>query len=115
MAGRQINDQSSDLALAHGGQLCGDDLQMPIHRELGLRVEIVEAARSKGTEILAQQSFVLGGGQVLDDHLCGFEKRVFSCSITFSSASPNERSSVCGSVRRSISCRMSTRSLRARQ
>src|ERR1700730_553613 len=41
--------------------------------------------------------------------------RAFNCAMTFSSARLNEFSSVCGSLRRSMSCRMSTRSLRARQ
>ena len=36
---RQIDDQPLDLALTHRGQLGGDDLDMPIHRELGLRAD----------------------------------------------------------------------------
>jgi hypothetical protein len=36
---RFIDDQPSDLALTHRGQLGGDDLDMPIHRELGLRAD----------------------------------------------------------------------------
>src|SRR5690348_10340850 len=66
MAGRQIDDQSWDLTLAHSGQLCGDDLQMPIRRELGLWIEVEKAARGKGAEVLPQQSLVLGRCRVLD-------------------------------------------------
>ena len=47
MARWQVDDQPPDLALAHRGQLGGDDLEMPVHRQLGLRVEVVEAARGK--------------------------------------------------------------------
>jgi hypothetical protein len=41
MAGRQIDDQSSDPAFPHGGQLGGDDLDMPVHRELGLSFAVI--------------------------------------------------------------------------
>ena len=40
MAGGPIDDQSWDFAVADRGQLCGDDLDVPVHRELGLRVEL---------------------------------------------------------------------------
>jgi hypothetical protein len=66
MAGGQVDDQPSDPALPHGGQLAGDDLEVPVHRELGLRVEIVEAARGKGGEILPQHGLVLGTCRVAD-------------------------------------------------
>jgi hypothetical protein len=66
MARRQVDDQSSDFPLANSGQLCGDDLDMPVHRELGLWVELVEAARGKAAEILPQQGVVLGKCGILD-------------------------------------------------
>jgi hypothetical protein len=66
MAGRQIDDQPLDLALTHRGQLGGDDLDMPIHRELGLRVEVIKAARDKAAEILPQQGLVLGRCGIVD-------------------------------------------------
>jgi hypothetical protein len=65
MERRQVNDQPPDLAVPHGGQLGGDDLEMPVDRQLGLRVEVIEAARGKGTKILPQQGLVLGVCQVL--------------------------------------------------
>ena len=60
--------------MAHGGQLRRNDLEMPAHRQLGLRVEIVEAARGESAEILPQQGLVLGPGQVLDHRVSGFER-----------------------------------------
>jgi hypothetical protein len=62
VAGRQVDDQPPDLALPYGGQLGGDDLEVPVHRQLGLRVQSVEAARGEGREILPQQDLVLGPG-----------------------------------------------------
>jgi hypothetical protein len=66
MTGRQIDDQSRNLALAHLHQLAGDDLDMPVRRELGLRVEIIKAACGKRGEILPQQDVVLGRCEILD-------------------------------------------------
>jgi len=86
-AGRQIDDQPTAFALAHCYQLGGDDLDMPIRRKLGLRVQIVKAARREGLEVLPQQSVVLGPIQSLDHSLTGLARRALSCSITFSSAS----------------------------
>ena len=74
MAGRQVDDQPPDLALPHRGQLGGDDLEMPVHRELGLRVEVVEAARREAGEVLPQQDLVLGRGEVLDHQLFRFRE-----------------------------------------
>jgi len=64
MTGRQIDDQPADLALAHRGQLGGDDLDMPIHRQLGLRIEVMEAVRDGGGQVLPQQGLVLDARQV---------------------------------------------------
>jgi len=47
MARRQVDDQSSDLALAHLGQLGGDDLEMPVWRKRRLRVELGKTTLSK--------------------------------------------------------------------
>jgi hypothetical protein len=44
MARRQADDQPPDLSFPHGGQLGGDDLEVPVHRQTGLRIEVVEAA-----------------------------------------------------------------------
>ena len=62
------------LPSPHRGQLGGDDLEMPVHRQLGLRVEVVEAARGEGAEVLPQQDLVLGPGQVLDHHCFPFRE-----------------------------------------
>ena len=40
---RQIDDRPPDPALAHLVQL-GDDLELPIYREVGVRIEVLEAA-----------------------------------------------------------------------
>src|SRR4051794_25062577 len=69
MARRQVDDQSPDRALPHRRQFRGDDVEVPAPRKLGLRVEIVEAARGEGAEVLPQNSVILGPGQVLDHRL----------------------------------------------
>src|SRR6201984_2183387 len=89
MARRQIDDQSSDLALAHRGQLGGNDLEMPVHRQVGLRVESVKAAHREGREIVPQQDLVLSPGEVREHYISRLANRALSCSITFSSASLN--------------------------
>src|SRR5258705_12811435 len=86
VAGRQVDDQPPDLAFPHGGQLGGDDLEMPVHRQHGLRVEVIETARGEGGEVLSKQSLILGPGEVLHDHVSKFAKRALSYSMTFSSA-----------------------------
>src|SRR5207249_888375 len=87
MAWRQVDDQPPDLAFPHRGQLGGDDLEMPVHCQLGLRVEVLEAPSGEGGEVVPQQSPVLGLGQLLEHHVPAFENRAFSCAMTFSSAS----------------------------
>jgi hypothetical protein len=52
MARRQVDDQAPDLALAYRGKLGGDDLDVPVHPQLGLRVELIKAARGEGGEVL---------------------------------------------------------------
>src|SRR6202023_3560346 len=97
-------------------QLGGDDLEMPVHRQLGLRVEVLEAARGEADEVLPQQDLVLGRGEVLEHHFSAFEKRALSCSMTFSSASLKaEVSGEAGSVWPSRSRTKSRRILIARQ
>src|SRR5437764_7289658 len=107
----QVDDQPPDLAFPHGGQLGGDDLDMPVHRQLGLRVEVLETAHGEADEVLPQQDLVLGRSEVLEHHFSGFEKRALSCSMTFSSASlkaevSGEAGSVCPSMSRSMSRRI---------
>jgi hypothetical protein len=63
---RQIDDQPPDPAATHLHQLGGDDLDMPVHRQLGLRIELMETARDEGREVLSQQGLVLGPRQMLN-------------------------------------------------
>src|SRR5258708_39653258 len=89
---------------------------MPVHRQIGLRVEVLEAARGEADEVLPQQDLVLGRGEVLEHHFSAFENRALSCSMTFSSASLKaEVSGVAGSVWPSISRTKSRRIFIARQ
>ena len=77
----------------------GDDLEVPVHRQAGLRVEILEAASGEGRQVAVQQELVLRLCQ--EFHGSGFpiEKRALICSRTFSSASlKSEVSGAVGSV-----------------
>ena len=65
MARRQVGDQPADPAVAHRAELCGDRLEMPVHRELGPRVELAKGAQREGGEIRPQQRVALGRGQGL--------------------------------------------------
>jgi hypothetical protein len=116
MAGRQVDDQPPDLSFPHCGQLGGNDSEMPVHRQTGLRIEVVEAAHRESREVMAKQDLVLGRGQSFGHHFSPFEKRILSCSITFSSASLKaEVSGEAGSVWPSMSRTKSSRILIARQ
>jgi hypothetical protein len=95
----QVDDQPPDLALPHFGQLGDDDLEVPVHRQAGLRVEILEAAPGEGCQVVVQQELVLRLGQ--EFHGSGFpiKKRALICSRTISSASlKSEVSGAVGSV-----------------
>src|SRR5689334_8563307 len=113
----EVDDQSTDLAFANRGQLGRDNVEMPVDRELGLRIEVMKATPRETAEILPQQGVVLGQGQVLGHRLSPSErrKRALSCSMTFSSAEPKEVSLVSGAPRASISRTRSSRILMARQ
>src|SRR5271155_1957354 len=103
MAGRQIDDQPPDLSFSHGGQLGGDDFEVSVCCQAGVRVEVLEAAPGEGGEVVSQQDLVLGRGQVIEHHVSPFENRALSCSRTFSSASLKlEVSAEAGSLRLSI-------------
>src|SRR5690349_15996002 len=105
MARWEVDDQPSDPAFPHRGQLGGDDLEMPIDRELSLRVEVMKATRRETAEILPQQGVVLGQGKVVDHRLSPSEprKRALNCSMTLSSAEPKEVSEFSGALRASLS------------
>ena len=47
MARRQADDQPADPARAHRGELGGDQLDMPVHRERGARIELAKARAAK--------------------------------------------------------------------
>src|SRR5258708_36326596 len=84
---------------------------MPVHRQIGLRVEVLEAARGEADEVLPQQDLIFGRGEVLEHHFSAFENRALSCSMTFSSASlkaavSGEAGSVCPSISRTKSQRI---------
>jgi hypothetical protein len=66
MPRRQVDDKAADPAFAHRGQLGSDDVEVPIHRQAGLRVEILEAAPGEGREVVPQQAVVLGSRQVVE-------------------------------------------------
>ena len=61
MAGRQVDNQPTDPALTHRGKLGGDDLDVPVHQECRLRVELVETALGKKPEVRAQDRLIFGG------------------------------------------------------
>jgi hypothetical protein len=65
MAGRQVDDQPADLALPHGGELGGDDFDVPVRQERRLRVELIETELSEVTEVRAQDRVVLAGRKVV--------------------------------------------------
>src|SRR5205085_7484008 len=116
MARRQVDDQPPDLALAHRVQLGGEDFEVPVRRQLGLRVELLKAASGEGGKVIPQQDLVLGRGKLF--HCSDFftEKRARSCSRTFSSASLKaEVSAAAGSVSASMSRSRSRRILTARK
>src|SRR5271167_2804976 len=89
MPRRQVDDQSADLSFAYGAQLGGADFEVPVHRQVGLWVEILEAASGESCEVVPQQKLVLGSGQIFQHHGSPFTSRDLSCSSTFSSASLN--------------------------
>ena len=62
MGVRHIDDQPADLALPHLHQLGGDDLEMPIHRQAGLLVQIGKAAPREGGKVLPQQNLIFSSG-----------------------------------------------------
>ena len=64
---------AQELADKHRRQFGGNDLDMPIHREVGLRIEVVKAAPGEGGEILSQQGLVFGMCQLLN------HRSLFSC------------------------------------
>src|SRR6516162_4225121 len=116
MPWRQVDDQSPDLAPPHLHQFGGDDLEVPVHRQIGLWVELLEAARREPREVAPQQDLVLSSGQSSHDHFSDCENRTRSCAMTFSSAVLKAAvSSEVGSACPSISRRRSSRILTARQ
>ena len=60
MARRQVDDQPTDLAFPHRGQLGGDDLEMPVVSERRLRIELGKAALREKPEIRPKDRIVFG-------------------------------------------------------
>jgi hypothetical protein len=50
----QVDDHPPAPTLVHRRQLRGDDRDMPVHGEIGLRVEVAKRALGKASEIGAQ-------------------------------------------------------------
>ena len=75
MSRRQVDDQSADLAFSNLGQLGGDDIEVPVHRQVGLPVEVVKAASGESREVVPQQAVVLGSGEGFEHHGSPFENR----------------------------------------
>src|SRR6516162_1852410 len=114
----QVDNQPPHPAFPHRGQLGGDDLEMPIHRELGLWIEVVEAGRDEGRKVLPQRGFVLVQRQVFNHRTFPLLRlsRAFNCSMTFLSTSEKAAAGgTAASARRSMSCSMSRMSLAPRQ
>jgi hypothetical protein len=55
MSRRDIDDETSNLALPAGLELCGQDLNMPVPKESGLGIELVEAPLDERIEVLPKQ------------------------------------------------------------
>src|SRR3974377_1256221 len=55
MARRHADHQPANPARAHRRQLPGHDLDMPVYRQPGARVELAKAARGKARKVVAQQ------------------------------------------------------------
>jgi len=51
VARRQADDQPADMAGMHRREFRGDQLDMPVHRERGARVELAERTMRKAREI----------------------------------------------------------------
>ena len=55
MTRRHADQQPADPALVHRRQLSRDQLEMPVHRQPGARVELAKAVRREARKIVAQQ------------------------------------------------------------
>ncbi len=62
MARRQVDDEPPDRAIPHRGQFGDDDFEVPVHRQLGLWIELVEAASGEAGEVVPQQDLVPDAG-----------------------------------------------------
>ena len=62
---RQVDDQPPDLAGAHRHQFRGDDLDMPVHHELGPRAQLAEATLREADKIVPQQCVVGAPGELV--------------------------------------------------
>jgi hypothetical protein len=54
MTRRHADHQPADPALAHRRELPGHQLDMPVHRQPGARIELAKAARGKARKVVAK-------------------------------------------------------------
>jgi hypothetical protein len=54
MPRRQIDDEPLDFTTAASFQFGGDDFQVPVERELGVRIELDETALNEGLQVAPQ-------------------------------------------------------------
>ena len=73
IARRHIDNQPADFARTHCGQLCRDDLDVPVHRERHERVERAKTALREGSEIQPQLGLLLAPGERLADNATDYE------------------------------------------
>jgi hypothetical protein len=79
MARRQVDEQPADAARAHRDELGRDQLDMPVHREQGARIELAKGAPREAEESRRSSTSRLESGslraqsleQVLDHLLVG--------------------------------------------
>ena len=67
VARRYADDQPADAAVAHRRQFPRHELDMPVHREPGARVELAKAPRRKAREIVPQQCRAFARHKVVGD------------------------------------------------
>ena len=67
MARRQVDEEPADAASAYRGKLSGDQLDMPVHREEGARIELAKGAQRKARQVVPEQCGALLRRGILTD------------------------------------------------
>jgi hypothetical protein len=52
MSRRDVDDEPANFTLSHCVELSGHHLNVPIHMEVSLRIELIEAALDEGTKVI---------------------------------------------------------------